>query len=72
MTENKGFDWFKLFIVIISSVFAVTIIFLTVSFKSVSTWANYQNICIQNESMKSPVEWSVRKCNGRSKVYQVK
>ena len=38
----------------------------------VSKWANYQTICVEQESIKAPIEWAVRKCNGRSKVYQVK
>tara|TARA_Y100001968_G_C19128918_1_gene605688 strand:+ start:270 stop:530 length:261 start_codon:yes stop_codon:yes gene_type:complete len=38
----------------------------------VSKWANYQSICVEQESKKAPIEWAVRKCNGRSKVYQVK
>ena len=38
----------------------------------IAKWANYQTICVEQESIKSPIEWSVRKCNGRSKVYQVK
>tara|TARA_Y100001968_G_scaffold289048_1_gene291777 strand:- start:730 stop:990 length:261 start_codon:yes stop_codon:yes gene_type:complete len=38
----------------------------------IAKWANYQTICVQQESIKSPIEWAVRKCNGRSKVYQVK
>ena len=38
----------------------------------ISKWANYQTICVEQESIKAPIEWAVRKCNGRSKVYQVK
>jgi len=38
----------------------------------IAKWANYQTICVEKESLKSPTEWAVRKCNGRSKVYQVK
>tara|TARA_B100000212_G_scaffold340913_1_gene322677 strand:+ start:1191 stop:1358 length:168 start_codon:yes stop_codon:yes gene_type:complete len=35
-------------------------------------WANYQNECIKQESIDKTISWAVRKCNGRSKVYQVK
>ena len=38
----------------------------------ISKWADYQTICVEKESIKAPIEWAVRKCNGRSKVYQVK
>ena len=38
----------------------------------IAQWANYQTMCIEQESIKAPIEWAVRKCNGRSKVYQVK
>ena len=38
----------------------------------IARWANYQSICVEQESIKAPIEWAVRKCNGRSKVYQVK
>ena len=38
----------------------------------IAQWANYQSICVEQESKKAPIEWAVRKCNGRSKVYQVK
>ncbi len=40
--------------------------------RPVAKWAHYQSICVEQESQKAPIEWAVRKCNGRSKVYQVK
>ena len=50
------------------------IIFLTISIslKPLADWANYQNDCIYKESLDKTIPWAVRKCNGRSKVYQVK
>ena len=44
------------------------------SLKPVAQWANNQNICVKQEIAKSqaPISWGVRKCNGRSKVYQIK
>ena len=38
----------------------------------IAKWASYQTVCVEQESIKAPIEWAVRKCNGRSKVYQVK
>ncbi len=48
--------------------------FIAVSLHPVAHWANNQNICVEQEQAKSgaPISWGVRKCNGRSKVYQVK
>ena len=50
------------------------IIFITISIslKPLADWAIYQNDCIYNESVDKTIPWAVRKCNGRSKVYQVK
>ena len=38
----------------------------------VSKWANYQDICVEEISKTYPIEYSVRKCNGRSKIYMPK
>ena len=46
--------------------------FVAIRLGPVAKWANYQNMCVEAESIKAPVQWAVRKCNGRSKVYQVK
>ena len=40
--------------------------------KPLTNWAKYQNTCIEQESIDTTIPWAVRKCNGRSKVYQVK
>ena len=45
---------------------------IAISLRPVAQWAEYQSTCIQQESKKAPISWAVRKCNGRSKVYQVK
>lgn len=53
---------------------ALVIIFSIIAWnlQPLKIWANYQNTCIEKESIKTTIPWAVRKCNGRSKVYQVK
>ena len=51
---------------------AIAFIFVAINLRPLSKWANYQTICIENESLDTTIPWAVRKCNGRSKVYQVK
>ena len=51
---------------------AFSLALIAIRLGPIAKWAEYQTICIEQESLKSPIEWSVRKCNGRSKVYQVK
>ena len=46
--------------------------FIAFNLKPLTNWANYQTICIEQESIDTTIAWAVRKCNGRSKVYQVK
>ena len=46
--------------------------FIAIDLRPLSHWANYQITCIENESVDKTIPWAVRKCNGRSKVYQVK
>ncbi|KZR70533.1 hypothetical protein PMIT1313_00351 [Prochlorococcus marinus str. MIT 1313] len=52
---------------------ALSLAFIGFSLAPVAHWANNQNICVEQEITKSkaPISWGVRKCNGRSKVYQV-
>ena len=51
---------------------AFSLALIAIRLGPIAKWANYQTICVEQESIKSPIEWAVRKCNGRSKVYQVK
>ena len=51
---------------------AFSLALIAIRLGPIAKWANYQTICVEQESKKSPIEWAVRKCNGRSKVYQVK
>ncbi len=68
----KNFEFSKVILTIFLT--ALTIIFsiFALNIMSLGRWAKYQNTCIEQESLKSTIPWAVRKCNGRSKVYQVK
>ncbi len=63
-------------IYLILSIFMITLIGLfsviAINLLPFKHWANYQNECIKQESIDKTISWAVRKCNGRSKVYQVK
>ncbi len=78
-TNKRIFNWsqikfslneFLIWTTLILCAFSLALIAL--SLRPVAKWANYQSICIAQESEKAPISWAVRKCNGRSKVYQVK
>tara|TARA_Y100001968_G_C18801058_1_gene455662 strand:+ start:70 stop:318 length:249 start_codon:yes stop_codon:yes gene_type:complete len=73
-TTSKIFDWIKLFNSIALILCALCLAFIAINLLPVAQWASNQNICVEQETSKSqaPVSWGVRKCNGRSKVYQVK
>ena len=72
--DNKNFDWIRVLNVIALILCAFCLAFIAMSLRPLAQWANNQNICVQQEVAKSnaPISWGVRKCNGRSKVYQVK
>ncbi len=70
--DRKIFDWARTLIGLGLMLCALSIIFIAVTLRPVAKWANYQSICVEQESVKAPISWAVRKCNGRSKVYQVK
>jgi len=55
-------------------IFSLIIVFsiIAINLRPLKLWADYQNICIEEESINKTIPWAVRKCNGRSKVYQVK
>ena len=72
-TKNKErFDWTKIFTGLALLLCAFSLALIALSLRPVAKWANYQSTCVDQESKKAPIEWAVRKCNGRSKVYQVK
>ena len=72
--ENNNFDVFKILNGVALLLCAFCLAFIAVSLRPVAQWANNQNICVEQEQAKSgaPISWGVRKCNGRSKVYEVK
>ena len=61
-------------VLLIFLLISLVIIFTTISIslRPLADWANYQNDCIYKESIDTTIPWAVRKCNGRSKVYEVK
>ena len=72
--ETNNFDVFKILNGVALLLCAFCLAFIAVSLRPVAQWANNQNICVGQEQAKSgaPISWGVRKCNGRSKVYEVK
>ena len=65
-------NWTKLITGIALMFCALSLSLIAFSLRPVAKWADYQSTCIEQEIQKAPIEWAVRKCNGRSKVYQVK
>ena len=63
-----------IYTLVLMFVFSLIIIFslIAINLRPLKIWADYQNICIKEESINKTIPWAVRKCNGRSKVYQVK
>ncbi len=73
MTDPKEkYEWTRILNGIALLLCAFILCIIVVTLRPVAKWANYQSICIEQESDKAPISWAVRKCNGRSKVYQVK
>ena len=72
--ESNNFDVFKILNGVALLFCAFCLAFIGLSLRPVAQWANNQNICVEQEQAKSgaPISWGVRKCNGRSKVYEVK
>ena len=72
--ESNNFDVFKILNGVALLLCAFCLAFIAVSLRPIAQWANNQNICVEQEQAKSgaPISWGVRKCNGRSKVYEVK
>ena len=67
---NDLFTGFALILCAFLCAFSLALIAIRMG--PIAKWAKYQSICVEQESIKAPIEWAVRKCNGRSKVYQVK
>ncbi len=70
--KKKNFSWVQLINALALLLCALCLILIATSLQPLSKWANYQSTCVEQESQNAPISWAVRKCNGRSKVYQVK
>ena len=70
--NSKQINWINVLLTFF--IISMLIIFTTISIslRPIANWANYQNNCIYEESIDTTIPWAVRKCNGRSKVYEVK
>ena len=70
--ENKNIN--IIYTLLSIFIFSLIIIFslIAINLRPLKLWAEYQNTCIKQESINKTIPWAVRKCNGRSKVYQVK
>ena len=72
-TNDQGnFDLAKIVTGLALILCAFSLVLIALTLHPVAKWANFQNVCVEQESVKAPISWAVRKCNGRSKVYQVK
>ena len=70
--ENKHIPLIYSFLLLFIFSFIIIFSLIAINLKPLKLWADYQNICIREESINKTIPWAVRKCNGRSKVYQVK
>tara|TARA_Y100001968_G_scaffold74101_1_gene65513 strand:+ start:5002 stop:5271 length:270 start_codon:yes stop_codon:yes gene_type:complete len=75
-TTNMKFNFNDLFtgiaLLLCAFLCAFSLALIAIRLGPITKWAKYQTSCVEQESIKAPIEWAVRKCNGRSKVYQVK
>ena len=70
--DKEKLNWSKIFTGVSILLCTFSLVLMAVSLIPIAKWANFQSICVEQESVKAPISWAVRKCNGRSKVYQVK
>ena len=70
--ENKNINIIIILLSLFISALIVVFSLIAINLRPMKLWADYQNICIEEESINKTIPWAVRKCNGRSKVYQVK
>ena len=68
----KNVSFINILFAILLSFAIIVLSLIAINLRPLARWANYQTICIENESQDTTIPWAVRKCNGRSKVYQVK
>tara|TARA_Y100000589_G_C26930551_1_gene538119 strand:+ start:136 stop:342 length:207 start_codon:yes stop_codon:yes gene_type:complete len=65
-------NWLYLILTTFLVALIIILSFIAINLSPLKNWAEFQNYCIQEESINTTIPWAVRKCNGRSKVYQVK
>ena len=68
----KNLSFINIVFAILLALAIIVLSLIAINLRPLARWANYQTICIENESLDTTIPWAVRKCNGRSKVYQVK
>ena len=68
----KQINWTNILLIFLLIFMLIIFSTISISLKPLADWANYQNECIYKESIDTTIPWAVRKCNGRSKVYEVK
>ena len=70
--ENKNINLIYTLLSLFIFSLIIVLSLIAINLRSLTLWADYQNTCIREESINKTIPWAVRKCNGRSKVYQVK
>ena len=70
--NSKQINWMNVLLTFFIISMLVIFTTISISLRPLANWANYQNDCIYEESIDTTIPWAVRKCNGRSKVYEVK
>ena len=70
--NSKQINWMNVLLTFFIISMLVIFTTISISLRPLANWANYQNNCIYEESIDTTIPWAVRKCNGRSKVYEVK
>ena len=68
----KNISFINILFAVFLTLLIIVLCLITINLRPLARWATYQTICIENESIDTTIPWAVRKCNGRSKVYQVK
>ena len=70
--NSKQINWMNVLLTFFIISMLVIFTTISISLRPLANWANYQNDYIYKESIDTTIPWAVRKCNGRSKVYEVK
>jgi len=70
--NSKQINWMNVLFTFLLISMLIIFTTISISLRPLANWANYQNNCIYEESIDTTIPWAVRKCNGRSKVYEVK